>query len=828
MHKSFWFDALITQMHKHSHARIVLCVVCLLQDKLLPLPETVTELSRANKLFLQQQAKLEQQLEQKELEKQIQITQSAAKEKSILQAMTRTSTKSGVLRAIAQILDTDIKRVVSNCRYLHDTKSKNWQESIQRGSALAQRVWPCFKDILTKMLSHVKCSGQSVPLHTILKFFGEKANPVPGKMASYHHLIKDNKALQSIRETFQSAIKEGRYQRAKVTLTQAIGSFDEATYREWRNYFEKDKPVCVGDVVICRRSADKRKTPLWRRNYSLNSRRVMRGTVVQVASDRKTLKVEFACINKCLQLEMRQVRNADDVFLTRNFLSGAKKYHEFLGVGVPPLPADAVEYRVISTVALEHFLRWIFNPQRVTVLKARGNDGENGNTHRLNQPANTSYPSYKESATSKNVARPLSRKFYVSLLKTTIFKSASAEECACAQCVDKGWQGIEKLGKQFIAELDSLSTWPRYRGADGKDVVRATPGSCEGQDLIRRLAWVWDFLRVEYSGHLEDQSPVGSHCMRCMLSSRCNEMLSSECEHIGPPCATPLPAEYDGAYDAECASCGRNSTTRRGKLASNFFACTYCSTVSCGKCIRKLWGNGEQLSDACKQQGYFICHNCSRDVEGHLHWENCSSCNQVAQFKMDCLAAAEATQTTFEKKQRFRLMATRLVRNIELFQGHMIRDKKQSLFWGRTLQRFIETENYTEAIIMSDFWRVFDGTYLRRINCDSGEKQSVETHVVWSLCPPLDKLSPADVLKLSPDTVKRLRSGERVFLVTHYHLFSNDTSQSSHQAFCNWLSLLETHKLRHPWVTSVGRQTDGCYTYECLKVSTLTNVHTQQ
>ena len=50
-----------------------------------------------------------------------------------------------------------------------------------------------------------------------------------------------------------------------------------------------------------------------------------------------------------------------------------------------------------------------------------------------------------------------------------------------------------------------------------------------------------------------------------------------------------------------------------------------------------------------------------------------------------------------------------------------------------------------------------------------------------------------------------------------YHQFCDLTGQSSHQAFCNFLSLLETHKKRHKWITKCWRQTDNCYTYECKK-----------
>ena len=68
------------------------------------------------------------------------------------------------------------------------------------------------------------------------------------------------------------------------------------------------------------------------------------------------------------------------------------------------------------------------------------------------------------------------------------------------------------------------------------------------------------------------------------------------------------------------------------------------------------------------------------------------------------------------------------------------------------------------------------------------------------------------------DIIKRLRAGEIVFLVSQYHQFCDLTGQSAHQAFCNFLSLLETHRMRHKWVVKGWRQTDNCYTYECKKI----------
>ena len=100
-----------------------------------------------------------------------------------------------------------------------------------------------------------------------------------------------------------------------------------------------------------------------------------------------------------------------------------------------------------------------------------------------------------------------------------------------------------------------------------------------------------------------------------------------------------------------------------------------------------------------------------------------------------------------------------------------------------------------------------------------GERMSVETHHMWSLCLPLDRLPPETLMLLPPDVIEKLKRKEKCFIVTQYHQFANNTAQSAHQAFCNFLSLLETHKRSFPWITKIGRQTDNCYTYECCKIA---------
>ena len=126
-----------------------------------------------------------------------------------------------------------------------------------------------------------------------------------------------------------------------------------------------------------------------------------------------------------------------------------------------------------------------------------------------------------------------------------------------------------------------------------------------------------------------------------------------------------------------------------------------------------------------------------------------------------------------------------VLRNIELFRGHMARDKWQRNFWADKLEYLRKHNIFDEAICLSDFWkyvvdtachhihhtchhhactcRLFNGTWLRRANCDSGESMSVETHCVWSVAPTLEQLSAKVCLLLPKDIVEKYREGNSVF-----------------------------------------------------------------
>ena len=234
-------------------------------------------------------------------------------------------------------------------------------------------------------------------------------------------------------------------------------------------------PVATPENTVTKASAMK---PIECRNYSYNSRQVSRGVVVDISSDRQTITVEFFMKGEDnptrITIPLTHAHNTENVFVNEAMIRTAMQYKKYLGVGIPPVRTPAVEYLMISLEELKHFIDWIFDPLNTTVLKQRGHDGERGCTHQLKDYAARTWSPYKESAKQANVSG-ISKKNYNMMLKLPIFKRVKSEECACNQCVVKGWEGILKLGIKLLREVDALPVW--FVDAKG---VRAKPSSPQG------------------------------------------------------------------------------------------------------------------------------------------------------------------------------------------------------------------------------------------------------------------------------------------------------------------------------------------------------------
>ena len=320
-----------------------------------------------------------------------------------------------------------------------------------------------------------------------------------------------------------------------------------------------------------------------------------------------------------------------------------------------------------------------------------------------------------------------------------------------------------------------LSIW--YCEKDGGE--RCTPSSPKGGNLKHRLLTCWDFLRTRLASHMRKQSNVASHCLTWLLSSRSDQRLSCSCTHpILPAGRSSIPSEYEGSFDLRCSGtkCGGADGSIDGgrRLSSAFYACLYCAKVSCKTCIRTMWGQSEQLGHKERHQDNpkrFVCRECSSLLATKKHEMSCSECNEVQHLKQDFRQTAkfvESSSCDENVKKRIQIMTNRLCRNIDLYIGHVARDRNQSMFWPEKLQEWAREGIYDQMLILSDFWKLFEGTYERRVNCDTGDKQSVETHCIWSLCPPLEKLDSQDRMNLSQGVYNRSVT-QTLNTITHIH-----------------------------------------------------------
>ena len=576
--------------------------------------------------------------------------------------------------------------------------------------------------MLQKLLSVIKVNGKPAPFPQLLSYLSKLAQK---KHQTGHHganmELEQNPALCAIRSAYWKAIELGDKSEAKTILTLALSCFDGLPNKNshLRRFFRREQPVNLHDIVIFRADEKERAKPLTQRNWSVNSKVVRRARVTKVYSNRTKVECQYPdlgrkdgkveVVDKTVDVDMGHVRRADNVYVSEDMIKEARKYKQVLGVGVRPVPTPVVQYAVISTEALSHFMAWIFDSNNTTVLKARGHDKEHGRTHKLNDYISKLWTRYFKDAEEKGIKKPLSRENFRYMCSMPIFKRTSPEECACAQCSEYGWEGISKLSKKLLKELSSLKIWDTVK-VDGKKVV-ASPSSPQGGNLEKRAAKLWDFLRTEYASHLKTHSSTGSHCLQCQLSSRADARLNKPCTHPSPPDATELPEGYnpERRYDIECTECGKKTGSRKTPLFKSAYACLHCSKASCGKCVHKCWSNGEHLGVEEKKGQFFICNECSQKVEGHKHCMDCKECNQVSAFCIDlsnAVTKVEEAQTVPAKtKKRLRVMCGMVMRNIELFQGHAARDKWQSRFWVEKLEYLKDNNIFDEAICLSDFWK---------------------------------------------------------------------------------------------------------------------------
>ena len=119
-----------------------------------------------------------------------------------------------------------------------------------------------------------------------------------------------------------------------------------------------------------------------------------------------------------------------------------------------------------------------------------------------------------------------------------------------------------------------------------------------------------------------------------------------------------------------------------------------------------MWGQSEHLGKKEKDQRMFVCRKCSSRLGSLVHEMSCPECNEVQYFKMDlrrCLMIVQKSSVGQKAKTRINVMVNRLCRHIDLYIGHIARDKLQSSFWPDKLQDWAQRGIYDEMLVLSDF-----------------------------------------------------------------------------------------------------------------------------
>lgn len=427
------------------------------------------------------------------------------------------------------------------------------------------------------------------------------------------------------------------------------------------------------------------------------------------------------------------------------------------------------------------------------VLKMSEKHLRSGKMYGLKEAPWATHAAYVESAKRAKVDRRLSRDVYIKLLQCRVFKILKPDNTSCGMCLELGWEGFKEYGVKFL-DLIFEQNIMKEKQAFGQE------------DYKRRLLNLFAFMRTEYTCHLQEDSPVASHCLRSKLGSRADNRLDTKCDHgeSGTRSAS-IPPVFNGLRQSKCHCCGKDGTTNHGRnLSKAFYSCKYCDKVCCAAHKLKMGGNGESLGPEQESTHTIVCAECSSVIEEATHSNvHCGHCDEIQYFCKDvanlvrmCQESEHVDATT---KGDIQKMCDSFLDSITKFSAHMQRVSNQNRFWSDRLDAMATNKEFDLVMVMSDFWKKFEGTAMRRKNCEKGEKQSVETHVFWSLLPPRDhpgvdwRRYPAGSKDTQPDD-----NGHRGFVVHVYNLFSNDVAQTSHQALCNILSVYEHHHKKMP------------------------------
>ena len=199
--------------------------------------------------------------------------------------------------AVARVLGIegkDLKRIAKASKHMHDTKSRNWEESVKKNTELIIRLRSVGKILTTCLFACVRIKGNTVPIEEVVRvIFPISDNDING-----------GKALQEIRKAVHSAVSERRMSDARMLLTLSISSFGAkgGTLTAMKKYFTHIEPILIGSKVTFL-TPDKSPINTTKkidcRNYSYLSKVVTRGTVVSMMTNGKEIKVRHHVPGVC-------------------------------------------------------------------------------------------------------------------------------------------------------------------------------------------------------------------------------------------------------------------------------------------------------------------------------------------------------------------------------------------------------------------------------------------------------------------------------------------------------------------------------------------------
>ena len=254
---------------------------------------------------------------------------------------------------VAKVLgfeDADMKTISKASKHMHDTLSRDWNQTLRKRSSIVSRLRCAGKILLTHLFSCVRVNKITVPVEDIISTIFQNVNN--------GQRYTGGEALESIRRAVHNAVSERRVGDAKMLLTLGISSFIRGKgshIQSMRKYFTHIEPILVGSKVTFLTPNDKPticSKKIENRNYSYSSKSVSRGTVVSVSDNRKELQVRYhpPGVEKPIvtKVPFAHAHNSSNIYINDGLVEAATQYKQHLGVGVPPVQTPSVQNHVIS------------------------------------------------------------------------------------------------------------------------------------------------------------------------------------------------------------------------------------------------------------------------------------------------------------------------------------------------------------------------------------------------------------------------------------------------------------------------------------------------